>query len=79
MSGLTPRPKEQGNCCLSVDMDHPHIQDAVHMARQRREATVHVVEGRQEGNAEGGSIIPEAESVQQSCRLLEQRVLAYNG
>jgi len=55
MSGLTPRPKEQGNCCLSVDMDHPHIQDAVHMARQRREATVHVVEGRQEGNAQGRS------------------------
>jgi hypothetical protein len=36
-------------------MDHPHIQNVVHMARQKREASVHVVEGRQEINAQGGS------------------------
>jgi hypothetical protein len=36
-------------------MDHPHTQNDVHMARQRREASVHVVESRQEGNAQGGS------------------------
>jgi hypothetical protein len=27
-------------------MDHPHTQNDVHMARQRREASVHVVEAR---------------------------------
>ena len=36
-------------------MDHPHIQNDVDMARQRREASVHVVESRQESNAKGGS------------------------
>jgi hypothetical protein len=36
-------------------MDHPHIQNVVHMARQRREASVHVVKSRQESNAQEGS------------------------
>ena len=59
-------------------MDHPHIQNVVHdkgVVRQRREASVHVVEIRQESNAQGGSWIPESESAQQSCMKLEQRVL----
>ena len=38
-------------------MDHPHTQHDVYMARQRREASVHVVESLQEGNAQGGSCI----------------------
>ena len=41
MSGLTPRPKEQDNCTADrvSTMDHPHIQNVVHMARLWREAS----------------------------------------
>jgi hypothetical protein len=37
-------------------MDHPYIQNIVHMARQRREASVHVVESRQESNTLKGGV-----------------------
>jgi ribonuclease HI len=37
-----------------LTMDHPHIQNVLHMARQRREASVHVVENRQESNDSAG-------------------------
>ena len=66
-AGWHPGRKSNKIVARMSTMDHPHIQKVAHMARQRLETSVHVVESSQESNAQGGSWIPETESAQQGC------------